>query len=69
MEIKNLIYSILFALGAILYYYLYKDQIKTREARGQFGLWNYGVRFSSFLVITFLVGTAVVYFLNFLNIL
>ena len=69
MEIKDLIYSLLFAFAAILYYYLYKDQIKTREARGQFGLWNYGVRFSSYLIITFLIGTAIVYFLNFLNIL
>jgi len=69
MEIKNLIYSLLFAFAAMLYYYLYKDQIKTREARGQFGVWNYGVRFSSYLIIIFLIGTAVVYLLNFFNIL
>lgn len=69
MEIKDLIYSLLFAFASMLYYYIYKDQIKTREARGQYGLWNYGVRFSSYLIIIFLIGTAIVYFLNFLNFL
>lgn len=69
MDFTYLLYSLLFAFGAIVYYQLYKSQIKDREARGLFGLWNYSVKFSSFLIISFLTGTSIVYLLCFFNIL
>lgn len=62
MDYKNILLGVLFAISAILYYLAFKDQIKNREARGLFGIWNYGERFSSFLIIFILIIASIVYF-------
>lgn len=69
MEYEYLLYSVLLGLCAGLYYQLYKNQIKDREAKGLFGIWNYGVNFSSFFIIFFLICSSIAYLLYFLNIL
>ncbi len=67
MQYNYLLYSFLFLIGAVLYYKAYKQQLKDRkEKMGQTGFQTIDVKVAAFLVLTYLIGSALYYFFKFI---